>query len=168
MSEGEPNNDYDDYYDADADRSYSFTYSEDRGVPGWISNRQEQSDADGTVTGRYSYVNDDGNEIAVQYRAGADIGFVVENKEELEASVRKATEEGAPKVAKVKSKENNSKDGSPSRRRMVVRKGQRRVSNHKEKNTPHADPLSIVKVSSTSRKSSLGRSIQTLYWFNSI
>ena len=144
-------NDYDDYYDADADRSYSFKYSEDHGIPGWISNREEEADADGTIKGRYSYVNDDGNEIAVQYTAGADIGFVVENKAELEANVRKATEAASKKrVVKVKGKRvnNHKKDDKPAGRRMVVKKGRRRDPTHK--NTGKATSLSIVKVSSSS------------------
>ena len=169
------NKDYDDYYDPDADRSYSFSYAEDRGIPGWISKRQEEADANGRVKGRYSYVNDDGNEIAVQYLAGAGIGFVVENKNELKAQVTKATFDGVSKgkrVKVVKKSKNKSRKGGNSQRvkvvakssrkngsnsrRMVVRKGARRVSTATNK-VLNATPLSIVGKSSSMGRKPLGK-----------
>ena len=50
------------------------------------------------ILGKYSYVNAEGNTIEVKYSAGADIGFVVENEQELKGSVEKATNEAAKKV----------------------------------------------------------------------
>ena len=159
MPVGQKENDYDDYYDPDADRSYAFSYAEDRGIPGWISKRQEEADSNGQVKGRYSYVNDDGNEIAVQYSAGAGIGFVVENKDELKAQVRKATEHGSSKIAKVKvvkKSKSKSRNEGTARRRTVVRKGQRRISQAKEK-VSHATPLSIVSKSMSRGRKPLGK-----------
>ena len=51
------------------------------------------------ILGKYSYVNAEGNTIEVKYKAGADIGFVVENEQELKGSVEKATNEAAKKVS---------------------------------------------------------------------
>ena len=169
------NADYDDYYDPDADRSYSFSYAEDRGIPGWISRRQEQADSNGQVKGRYSYVNDDGNEIAVQYSAGAGIGFKVENKNELKSQVRKATFGGISKGKRmkvVKRPRNKSRNGGSAKRvkvvakssrrngsnnrRKVVRKGQRRVSPVVKKGLS-ATPLSIVGKSSSMGRKPLGK-----------
>ena len=50
------------------------------------------------IVGKYSYVNAEGNIIEVKYKAGADIGFVVENEQELKGSVEKATNDAAKKV----------------------------------------------------------------------
>lgn len=75
------------------DKSYSFAYSEED------SGREEAADSAGVVQGEYSYTNPEGNIISVRYRAGADIGFVVENAEELTAQVRKATDDGAAVAA---------------------------------------------------------------------
>ena len=175
MPQNGGNGEYDDYFDPDADRSYSFSYAEDRGIPGWISRRQEEADSNGKVKGRYSYVNDDGNEIAVQYSAGAGIGFVVENKQELKAQVTKATFDGVSKgkrVKVVKKSKNKSRKGGNSKRvkvvakssrnsgsnsrRTVVRKGQRRVSPVKKKGLS-ATPLSIVGKSSSMGRKPLGK-----------
>ena len=157
--EDNQNDEYDDYYDPDADRSYSFSFSEDRGIPGWISSRQEEADSDGQVKGRYSYVNDDGNEIAVQYSAGAETGFVVHNDDELKAQVQKATESASSKVKKMKIVKKPRKDNKHTKgnanRRTVVRKGQRRIS-QTEKNDINAVPLSIVGTSSSSISRSSG------------
>merc|ERR1712066_363151 len=75
------------------DPSYNFAYTGDAG------NREEASDSQGVVTGSYSYLSPEGNEILVGYTAGADTGFVIENSEELAASVREATNAGAEAVA---------------------------------------------------------------------
>ena len=82
----------------------------------------------------------------------------MENKAELEANVRKATEAASRKrVVKVKGKRVNShkKDDKPAGRRMVVKKGRRREPNHKK--TGQAATLSIVKVSSSSKTVPLGK-----------
>merc|ERR1712066_119614 len=70
------------------DPSYNFAYTGDAG------NREESSDSQGVVTGSYSYLSPEGNEILVRYTAGADTGFVIENSDELAASVREATNAG--------------------------------------------------------------------------
>ena len=117
------------------------------------------------MRGRYSYVNDDGNEIAVQYSAGAGIGFVVENHDELKAQVKKATEGAASKISKVKKVKvvkklrNGSKVEGKGERRTVVRKGQRRTSQTKPKYTNDAIPLSIVSKSSSSQRRPAGKHV---------
>lgn len=56
----------------DSDASYGFQFhSEDH-------SRDEKSDADGTVTGSYSYVDENGVKRSFTYRAGKGIGFVIE------------------------------------------------------------------------------------------
>merc|ERR1719320_836248 len=75
------------------DKSYNFGYAEAE------SEREENADVNGEVQGQYSYTNAEGNVISVRYKAGADIGFVVENEEELSAAVRKATDDGAAVAA---------------------------------------------------------------------
>merc|ERR1712088_720329 len=75
------------------DPSYNFAYTSDAG------NREEASDSQGVVTGSYSYLSPEGNEILVRYTAGADTGFVIENSEEVAASVREATNAGAEAAA---------------------------------------------------------------------
>merc|ERR1712066_209940 len=75
------------------DPSYNFAYTGDAG------NREEASDSQGVVTGSYSYLSPEGNEILVRYTAGADTGFVIENSDELAASVREATNAGAEAAA---------------------------------------------------------------------
>merc|ERR1712088_90882 len=60
---------------------------------------EEPADSQGVVTGSYSYLSPGGNEILVRYTAGADTGFVIENSEELAASVREATNAGAEAAA---------------------------------------------------------------------
>merc|ERR1712168_1563352 len=75
------------------DKSYNFGYAEGE------SEREENADVNGEVQGQYSYTNAEGNVISVRYKAGADIGFVVENEEELSAAVRKATDDGAAVAA---------------------------------------------------------------------
>merc|ERR1712001_388699 len=75
------------------DPSYNFAYAGDEG------NREEAADSQGVVTGSYSYLSPEGNEILVRYTAGADTGFVIENSDELAASVREATDAGAEAAA---------------------------------------------------------------------
>ena len=71
------------------DPSYNFAYSEEN------VEREENADSNGVVKGQYSYTNAERNTISVRYKSGADIGFVVENEEELGVAVRKATDDGA-------------------------------------------------------------------------
>jgi len=104
-------------YDADVkletttmfmDKSYNFAYS------GEEARRQEEANPTGIIHGQYSYVNAEGNEIVVKYKAGADIGFVIENQEELNAAVRRATNDGSvAAVAARKALENNQYHSSP-------------------------------------------------------
>ena len=75
------------------DPSYNFAYTGDAG------NREESADSQGIVTGSYSYLSPEGNEILVRYTAGPDTGFVIENSDELAASVREATNAGAEAAA---------------------------------------------------------------------
>merc|ERR1712127_96264 len=75
------------------DPSYNFGYSGEAG------SREEAADSQGIVTGQYSYLSPEGNEILVRYHAGADTGFVIDNEEELAASVRAATDAGAEAAA---------------------------------------------------------------------
>merc|ERR1719162_521491 len=81
-------------HEENSDRSYQFSYGSEQDD----SLRQEESDADGNIKGKYSYVNAEGNTILVKYSAGPDQGFVVENEQELKGSVEKATNEAAKKV----------------------------------------------------------------------
>merc|ERR1712051_460678 len=75
------------------DPSCNFAYAGDAG------NREEAANSQGVVTGSYSYLSPEGNEILVRYTAGADTGFVIENSDELAASVRQATTAGAEAAA---------------------------------------------------------------------
>jgi len=76
------------------DASYNFNFDNDD------SFREEESDVNGNVKGKYRYVNSDGNTIEVVYSAGADTGFVIENEQELLSSVARATKDGAEKAKK--------------------------------------------------------------------
>merc|ERR1712106_379250 len=90
------------------DKSYNFAYSGEK------ARRQEEANPTGIIHGQYSYVNAEGNEIVVKYKAGADIGFVIENQEELNAAVRKATDDGSVAAAAAKrALENNQYHSSP-------------------------------------------------------
>merc|ERR1711892_246530 len=104
------------------DPSYSFAYS------GEESEREEDADSNGVVTGQYSYTNAEGNVISVRYKAGADIGFVVENEEELNAAVRKATDDGAVVAA--------------ARRAETIQQSGSEMSSSYDQ--PQADPLPIA------------------------
>merc|ERR1711892_353625 len=104
------------------DPSYSFAYS------GEESEREEDADSNGVVTGQSSYTNAEGNVISVRYKAGADIGFVVENEEELNAAVRKATDDGAVVAA--------------ARRAETIQKSDSEISSSYDQ--PQADPLPLA------------------------
>jgi len=104
----------DDYYDQDQDRSYKFDFSGDG------SDRQEVSDSEGYVRGSYKYVNPEGNQIKVEYAAGPQIGFVVQNREELKASLEKATLDGAKAV--LAARESAEVKPVTGNRRLVIRK----------------------------------------------
>lgn len=56
------------------DASYNFGYDSDD------SSRVEVADPAGNVVGSYKYTNPNGEEMVVRYRAGAEVGFVVENQ----------------------------------------------------------------------------------------
>ena len=58
-----------DYYDELADRSYAFGYSGGVG-----DQREEEANSEGYVRGSYSYLNNEGNQIKVEYVAGKQIG----------------------------------------------------------------------------------------------
>merc|ERR1712117_854108 len=76
------------------DPSYYFEYkSED-------SERVEDADSTGSITGQYGYKTAGGNDILVKYSAGADTGFVIENKEDLAAALEKSAAEAALVKAK--------------------------------------------------------------------
>ncbi len=62
----------DDYFDADADASYSFGFTSDD------HSRDETADRDGNIVGTYTYVDAAGVTRTVAYRAGAGTGFVPE------------------------------------------------------------------------------------------
>jgi len=68
------------------DASYSFKYDEE------FSSREESADAYGNIKGKYAYTNELGSTIIVEYSAGADKGFVIENEEEMEKAVEEAKE----------------------------------------------------------------------------
>ncbi|KAB7504988.1 hypothetical protein Anas_07849 [Armadillidium nasatum] len=59
-------------WDSNTDASYGFEFSSDD------HSRNEKSDADGTVTGTYSYVDENGRKRNFNYRAGKGIGFVID------------------------------------------------------------------------------------------
>merc|ERR1711892_1500372 len=104
------------------DPSYSFAYS------GEESEREEDADSNGVVTGQYSYTNAEGNVISVRYKDGSDIGFVVENEEELNAAVRKATDDGAVVAA--------------ARRAETIQQSDSEISSSYDQ--PQADPLPLA------------------------
>ena len=63
-------------------RSYNFGYDSADGA-----SRQETADEAGSVTGSYQMVDARGVPFTVHYRAGAGIGFVVINQEEVNARI---------------------------------------------------------------------------------
>merc|ERR1711983_39391 len=74
---------------ANTDSSYGFSYNED------TAERAESADASGLIQGNYKYTNAEGNTINVEYEAGNGIGFVIKNQDDLNAAIKKATEDGA-------------------------------------------------------------------------
>jgi len=90
-----------DYYDDTPDKSYSFGYSANSGSYSSAGSvdRQEQANSEGFVKGHYSYLNNEGNEIRVEYIAGPGVGFVIQNANQLQSSVKKATADGAAKAS---------------------------------------------------------------------
>merc|ERR1719510_580045 len=69
------------------DPSYSFKFSNED------SEREEENDVSGVVTGSYSYKTPGGEDILVRYTAGPDTGFVVQNMEELNAALERSAAE---------------------------------------------------------------------------
>ena len=63
-------------------RSYNFGYDSADGA-----SRQETADEAGSVTGSYQMVDARGVPFTVHYRAGAGIGFVVINQDEVNARI---------------------------------------------------------------------------------
>merc|ERR1719400_549918 len=69
------------------DPSYSFQFSNED------SQREEENDISGVLTGSYSYKTPGGQDILVKYTAGADTGFVIQNMEELNAALESSAAE---------------------------------------------------------------------------
>merc|ERR1712001_346812 len=69
------------------DPSYSFKFSNED------SEREEENDVSGVVTGSYSYKTPGGEDILVKNTAGPDTGFVVQNMEELNAALERSAAE---------------------------------------------------------------------------
>jgi len=69
------------------DPSYSFKFSNED------SEREEQNDVSGVLTGSYSYKTPGGENILVRYTAGADTGFVIQNMDELNAALERSAAE---------------------------------------------------------------------------
>jgi len=76
------------------DPSYYFEYKSAD------SERREDADSTGSITGQYGYKTAGGNDILVKYSASADTGFVIENKEDLAAALEKSAAEAALVKAK--------------------------------------------------------------------
>jgi len=68
------------------DPSYSFKYDAE------FSSREESADGYGNIKGKYAYTNELGSTIIVEYSAGADTGFVIENEDKIEQDVAEAKE----------------------------------------------------------------------------
>jgi len=75
------------------DPSYSFQFSNED------SQREEENDISGVLTGSYSYKTPGGQDILVKYTAGADTGFVIQNMEELNAALERSAAEPVEVVA---------------------------------------------------------------------
>jgi len=93
---------------ANTDASYGFAYNEDS------AERKESADASGLIQGSYKYTNAEGNNINVEYEAGSGIGFVIKNQDDLNAAIRKATEDGAIAAATKKAQSADSSGSSSS------------------------------------------------------
>merc|ERR1712168_250106 len=76
------------------DPSYYFEYKSAD------SERTEDADSTGSITGQYGYKTAGGNDILVKYSAGADTGFVIENKDDLAAALERSAAEAALVKAK--------------------------------------------------------------------
>ena len=74
------------------DPSYSFQFSNED------SQRSEANDINNILTGSYGYKTPGGEDILVKYKAGPDIGFVVENADEVAAAIERSAGEAAPSV----------------------------------------------------------------------
>merc|ERR1719480_565301 len=75
------------------DPSYRFQFSNED------SQRSEANDINNIVTGSYGYKTPGGEDILVRYRAGPEIGFVVENADEVAAAIERSAGEVAPAAA---------------------------------------------------------------------
>merc|ERR1711902_212974 len=91
---------------ANTDSSYGFNYNEDS------AERSESADASGLIQGSYKYTNAEGNIINVEYEAGNGIGFVIKNQDDLNAAIKKATEDGAIAAATKKAQSAASSSSS--------------------------------------------------------
>merc|ERR1719336_1563556 len=69
------------------DPSYSFQFSNED------SQREEENDISGVLTGSYSYKTPGGQDILVKYKAGADTGFVIQNMDEVNAAIERSASE---------------------------------------------------------------------------
>ena len=76
------------------DPSYSFQFSNED------SQRSEANDINNILTGSYGYKTPGGEDILVKYKAGPEIGFVVENADEVAAAIERSAGEAAPAAAK--------------------------------------------------------------------
>lgn len=74
------------------DPSYRFQFSNED------SQRSEANDINNIVTGSYGYKTPGGEDILVRYRAGPNIGFVVENADEVAAAIERSAGEVVPAV----------------------------------------------------------------------
>merc|ERR1712113_899419 len=88
--------------------SYGFAYNED------TAERTESADASGLIQGNYKYTNAEGNTINVEYEAGNGIGFVIKNQDDLNAAIKKATEDGAIAAATKKAQSAASSSSASS------------------------------------------------------
>ena len=93
---------------ANTDSSYGFSYNED------TAERAESADASGLIQGNYKYTNAEGNTINVEYEAGNGIGFVIKNQDDLNAAIKKATEDGAIAAATKKAQSAASSSSASS------------------------------------------------------
>ena len=74
------------------DPSYRFEFSNED------SQRSEANDINNILTGSYGYKTPGGEDILVKYKAGPEIGFVVENADEVAAAIERSAGEAAPAV----------------------------------------------------------------------
>jgi len=93
---------------ANTDASYGFAFNEDS------AERKESADASGLIQGSYKYTTAEGNNINVEYEAGSGIGFVIKNQDDLNAAIRKATEDGSIAAATKKAQSADSSGSSSS------------------------------------------------------